>query len=51
MSLEIDLQPLWDSINTNLPTFFGVFAVIGGISVAISLAMFLINEVKKAFGG
>jgi hypothetical protein len=49
VSLEIDLQPLWDSINANLPTFFGVFAAIGGISVAISLALFLIGEVKKAF--
>jgi len=51
MSLEIDLTPLWEQINTNLPTFLGFFAVVGGISIAIALARLLINEVLKAFKG
>lgn len=51
MSLDIDLAPLWDSINANLPTFFGIFAIVGGISIAIALARMLIGEIKKAFSG
>lgn len=49
MSLDIDLGPLWDSINTYFPVFFGVLVIPAGIAVAIKLAEFLINKVRDAF--
>jgi hypothetical protein len=51
LQLDIDLTPLFTSINQNLPTFFGIFAVVGGLSIAIVLARYLINAVKGAFEG
>jgi len=49
MSLEIDLDPLWTSINTYFPVFFGVLAVAGGISIALRLGEFLIDKIRGAF--
>lgn len=49
MSLDIDLQPLWDSINENFPTFLGVLAIPAGIAIAIVLANFIIGKVQDAF--
>lgn len=49
MSLDVDLQPLWDSISTYFPIFFGILVVPAGITVAIKLAEFLINKVREAF--
>lgn len=49
MSLDIDLTPLWDSINQFFPIFFGVFAMIGGISIAIRLGEFLIDKIRDGF--
>jgi hypothetical protein len=49
MSLNIDLQPLWDSIANYFPVFFGILVIPAGISVAIKLAEFLINKVRDAF--
>lgn len=51
MSLNIDMQPLWDSINANFPIFFGILATIGGIGIALKLGEFLINKVQSMFGG
>lgn len=51
VSLEVDMTPLFESLNTYLPTFIGIFAVIGGIGLAIAFARFLINAVKGAFTG
>ena len=49
MSINIDMSILWDQVNTWFPVMFGVFAVAGGLGVAIKLAMFIIDEVKRAF--
>lgn len=49
MSLNIDLQPLWDSISQYFPVFFGILVVPAGIAVAIKLAEFLISKVSDAF--
>lgn len=51
MSLDLDLTPLWDSINGFFPIMFAVFAVAGGLGVAIALGRMLIGEIRKAFGG
>jgi hypothetical protein len=49
MSLSIDLQPLWDSVNTNFPIFLGILAIPAGIGIAIALANFIIMKVREAF--
>ena len=49
VSINIDMSILWDQVNTWFPVMFGVFAVAGGLGVAIKLAMFIIDEVKRAF--
>ncbi len=49
MSLNIDLEPLWDAIETYFPTFFSILVIPAGISIAIVLAMFLIDKVRDAF--
>jgi hypothetical protein len=49
MSLNFDLQPLWDSIMNYFPAFFGILVIPAGIGVAIKLAEFLINKVQEAF--
>ena len=50
MSLDIDLTPLWTSIQENFPVFFGILVIPAGIAVAIKLAEFLIKKVSEAFG-
>jgi hypothetical protein len=49
MSLNIDLQPLWDSISAYFPVFFGVLVIPAGIAIAIKLSEFLISKVRDAF--
>lgn len=49
MSLDIDVQALFDSINQWFPVLFPVLALIGGIGIALKLAQFLIGEFQKAF--
>lgn len=49
MSLDIDMTPLWDSINQFFPMFFAIFAFIGGISIAIRLGDFLIDKIRSSF--
>ncbi len=49
MSLNIDLTPLWTSINQYFPVFFGILVIPAGIAVAIKLAEFLIKKVHDAF--
>src|SRR5690349_8970745 len=51
VQLEIDMGPLFTNINTYLPIMFGIFAVAGGITIAMVLAKFLINAIKGAFEG
>ena len=50
LSLDIDLQPLFDAINQFLPVFLPVIAIGGGISIALALATFLVNTIKKSIG-
>lgn len=49
MSLDVDIQPLFDSINTFFPIFFPIMALIGGIAIAVALSKFVIEEIKRAF--
>lgn len=51
MSLNIDLQPLWDAINANFPVFLAVLAIPGGIAIAVVLANWIIGKVQSAFSG
>jgi hypothetical protein len=51
MSIEWDLTPFFDSLNTYLPLFIGLFAVIGGIAGAMALSKFVIGAVVDAFKG
>jgi hypothetical protein len=50
-TITFDLAPFFDSLNTYLPIFIGLFAVIGGIAGAMALAQFVISQVVKAFSG
>ncbi len=49
MSLDIDLDALWTSVETFFPIFFNVLVIPAGIGIAITLAMFLIDKVRSAF--
>ena len=51
LSLSINMQPLFDGINTYLPIFFLIFAIPGGIVIAMLIARLVINSVKAAFEG
>jgi hypothetical protein len=50
-SLSFDLTPFFDSLNTYLPIFIGIFAIVGGIAGAMALAKMVINAVVNAFKG
>lgn len=49
MSLDIDVQPLFDAINDWFPSLFAVLAIGGGIGIALKLGSFLINKISSAF--
>lgn len=49
MELDIDMQPLFDAINTWFPALFAVLAIGGGIGIALKLGGFLIDKVTSAF--
>jgi len=49
ISLNIDLAPLWTTINQYFPVFFGVLVIPAGIGIAIRLGEFLIEKVRSAF--
>jgi len=51
MSLNLDMQAVWDSINTNLPMFFGLFAPVIGISAAVAIVSWLGAKIVGAFRG
>jgi hypothetical protein len=50
-TLEFDLTPFFDSLNTYLPIFIGLFAIVGGIAGAMALARYVINAIVNAFKG
>lgn len=47
--LDLDLDPLWSSINNFFPIFFGVLSVAGGLAIALQLGEFLIDKIRGAF--
>lgn len=51
LTLDLNMQPLFDGINTYLPIFFLIFAIPGGIVIAMLIAKLVINSVKSAFEG
>lgn len=51
LSLNINLQPLFDNVNVYLPIFFLVFAIPGAIVIAMLISKLIINSVRAAFEG
>jgi hypothetical protein len=51
MSLSLDMAPVWDSINANLPMFFQLFAPVIGISAAVAIVSWLGAKIISAFRG
>lgn len=51
LSLDIDVQPLFDGIQQFFPVAMAVFGIIGGLLIAFSLARYLVNAFKMAFEG
>lgn len=49
LSLDLDLQPFFDQLNTFLPIFLNLFAVVGGISAAMVLSKTIIEAIVSAF--
>lgn len=50
LSLDLNLDPLWTSVNTYFPIFLGIVAIGGGIAIAIAIANFVIKALLGAFG-
>lgn len=51
MSINLDLTPFFDSLNDNLPTFLGIFGLIGGITAAIAFGRYIVTFLVKALSG
>lgn len=51
MSLTIDMTPVWDAINSNLPTFFQIYAPVIGISASLAIASWIGSKIVAAFRG
>ncbi|MDX2159918.1 MAG: hypothetical protein SF162_01205 [bacterium] len=49
VAIAIDTDPLFQSINDNLPTFFSILAIGGGITIAIAIVRLVINSITDAF--
>jgi len=49
MSLDIDVQPVFDAINQFFPVLFPILAIGGGIGIALRLGSFLIDKISSAF--
>lgn len=49
--LELDVTPLFDSMNSYIPLFLAIFAIPGGIVIAIALVRMLINAIANAIKG
>ncbi len=49
--LSIDaasLDPLWDSVNTYFPVMLGIFAIGGGIGIAVVFGRGIVNTIATA---
>lgn len=51
LDLTIDVQPLFDGIETFLPVAISVFGLIGGVAIAFNLARYIVNSFLSAFSG
>ena len=47
-SISLDMTPFFTSLNSYLPTFVGIFGLVGGIAAALGFARFIVNVVVKA---
>ena len=50
-TIEIDMAPFFTNMNTYIPIFFGIFAIVGGIMAAMALSRLIINAVVGALSG
>lgn len=50
-TINLDVGPLFDSMNNYIPVFLLIFAIPGGIAIAIAVVKMLINAVQNAFKG
>jgi len=50
-SISLDMTPFFTSLNSYLPTFVGIFGLIGGIAAALGFARFIIGTVVRALSG
>lgn len=50
-TITFDLSPFFDSLNSYLPIFIGLFGIVGGIAGAMALARYVIGAVVRAFSG
>lgn len=51
MSIDLSLDSFFTSLNQYLPTFLGIFGLIGGIAAAMGFARYIINVVVHALEG
>lgn len=51
MSINLDLTPFFDSLNDYLPTFLGIFGLIGGIAAAIAFGRYIVGLIVDALSG
>ena len=49
MSLDIDVQPLFDNMQIWIPVMFGIFAIPAGIRLAIGVVQMIVNKFSDAF--
>jgi hypothetical protein len=49
VSLDIDIDQIWNAVNDNIPWVFAVLAIPAGIGIAIKLGQFVIGAIQKAF--
>lgn len=47
-TIDLDVTPLFDSMNSYLPVFLVIFAIPGGIALAIGLVRLIINAISSA---
>lgn len=50
-TINIDMTPFFENMNTYIPIFFGIFAIVGGIMAAMALSKLVINAVVSALSG
>lgn len=50
-TITFDVTPFFDSLNQWLPTFVGIFAIIGGIIAALGFSRYIIGTIVDALSG